>query len=70
VVPKFAIWNPVDLGYSTVQVAVRLARGEDPRKPVYMGRMGDVTFGPDGVGAMSKPFVFDIKNVGNYARIF
>jgi rhamnose transport system substrate-binding protein len=70
VVPKFAIWNPVDLGYSTMQIAVRLARGEDPHKPVYMGRMGDVTFGPDGVGAMSKPFVFDIKNVGTYAKIF
>ena len=70
VVPKFAIWNPIDLGYSTMQVAVRLARGEDPHKPVYMGRMGEVTFGADGVGAMSKPFIFDIKNVGQYARTF
>jgi rhamnose transport system substrate-binding protein len=70
VVPKFAIWNPVDLGYSTLQIAVRLARGEDPHKPVYMGRMGEVSFGADGVGAMSKPFIYDIKNVGQYARIF
>lgn len=30
VVPKFAIWNPIDLGYATTQVAVRLARGEKP----------------------------------------
>jgi rhamnose transport system substrate-binding protein len=70
VVPKFAIWNPVDLGYSTLQIAVRLAHGDDPHKPVYMGRMGDVTFGADGVGAMSKPFIYDIKNVGPYAKIF
>jgi rhamnose transport system substrate-binding protein len=70
VVPKFAIWNPIDLGYSTMQIAVRLARGEDAHKPVYMGRMGEVTFGADGVGAMSKPFLYDIKNVGQYARIF
>lgn len=70
VVPRFALWNPVDLGYSTMQIAVRLARGEDPRKPIYMGRMGEVTFGPDGVGAMGKPFVFDISNVGQYAKIF
>ncbi len=70
VVPKFAIWNPVDLGYSTMQIAVRLARGDDPHKPVYIGRMGEVTFGPDGVGAMSKPFIYDIKNVGPYAKIF
>jgi rhamnose transport system substrate-binding protein len=70
VVPKFAIWNPVDLGYSTTQIAVRLARGEDPNKPVYMGRMGEVTFGADGVGAMSKPFIYDISNVGQYAKMF
>jgi rhamnose transport system substrate-binding protein len=70
VVPKFAIWNPIDLGYSTTQIAVRLARGDDPRKPVYMGRMGEVTFGADGVGAMSRPFIYDIKNVGQYAKIF
>jgi rhamnose transport system substrate-binding protein len=70
VVPKFAIWNPVDLGYSTTQIAVRLARGEDPAKPVYMGRMGEVTFGADGVGAMSRPFIYDIGNVGQYAKMF
>lgn len=70
VVPRFAIWNPVDLGYSTTQIAIRLARGEDPHKPVYMGRMGEVTFGADGVGAMSKPFIYDISNVGQYAKMF
>jgi len=70
VVPKFAIWNPVDLGYSITQIATRLARGEDPHGPVYMGRMGEVTFGADGVGAMSKPFIYDINNVGQYAKMF
>ena len=70
VVPKFAIWNPVDLGYSTTQIAIRLARGDDPHQPVYMGRMGEVTFGADGVGAMSKPFIYDIGNVGQYAKMF
>jgi len=70
VVPKFAIWNPIDLGYATTQIAVRLARGDDPAKPVYMGRMGEVTFGPDGVGAMSKPFIYDINNVADFAKIF
>ena len=70
VVPRFAIWNPVDLGYSITQIAARLARGEDPHKPIYMGRMGEVTFGADGVGAMSKPFIYDITNVGQYAKMF
>jgi rhamnose transport system substrate-binding protein len=70
VVPKFAIWNPIDLGYSTTQVAVQLARGAEVSKPVSMGRMGHVSFGADGVGAMSKPFVYDASNVAEFAKIF
>ena len=70
VVPKFAIWNPIDLGYATTQIAVRLGRGDDPHQPIYMGRMGEVTFAADGVGAMSKPFIYDISNVAQYAKIF
>ena len=70
VVPKFAIWNPIDLGYATTQIAVRLARGADPAKPVPTGRMGEVTFAADGVGAMSKPFIYDASNVAEFAKIF
>jgi rhamnose transport system substrate-binding protein len=70
VVPKFAIWNPIDLGYSTMQVATRLARGAALSQPVPAGRMGEVTFGADGVGAMSKPFIYDATNVAEFARIF
>jgi rhamnose transport system substrate-binding protein len=70
VVPKFAIWNPIDLGYTTMQVATQLARGGDLAKPVPAGRMGDVTFGADGVGAMSRPFVYDASNVSVFAKIF
>jgi rhamnose transport system substrate-binding protein len=70
VVPKFAIWNPIDLGYATTQIAVRLARGGDATKPVSTGRMGEVTFAADGVGAMSKPFIYDASNVAEFAKIF
>lgn len=70
VVPKFAIWNPIDLGYATTQIAVRLARGADATKPVPTGRMGEVTFAADGIGAMSKPFVYDASNVAEFAKIF
>jgi rhamnose transport system substrate-binding protein len=70
VVPRFAIWNPVDLGYATMQVATRLARGGDLSKPVPTGRMGEVAFRADGVGAMSKPFVYDATNVAEFAKIF
>jgi len=70
VVPKFAIWNPIDLGYASTQIAVRLARGADARQPVPTGRMGSVTFGADGVGAMSKPFIYDAGNVVEFAQVF
>lgn len=70
VVPKFAIWNPIDLGYATTQIATRLARGADTAKPVPTGRMGEVTFAADGVGAMSKPFIYDASNVAEFAKIF
>jgi rhamnose transport system substrate-binding protein len=70
VVPKFAIWNPIDLGYSITQIAVNLARGAEVAKPVSMGRMGEVTFAADGVGAMSKPFIYDASNVAEFAKIF
>jgi len=70
VVPKFAIWNPIDLGYAATQIAVRLGRGGDASRPVSIGRMGEVAFGTDGVGAMSKPFIYDASNVAEFARIF
>jgi len=70
VVPKFAIWNPIDLGYSAMQIATRLARGGDVSKPVSTGRMGEVAVGADGVGAMSKPFIYDAGNVAEFAKIF
>ena len=70
VVPKFAIWNPIDLGYTSMQVAARVARGASVAQPVPAGRMGAISFGVDGVGAMSKPFVYDAGNVAEFAKIF
>jgi rhamnose transport system substrate-binding protein len=72
VVPKFAIWNPIDLGYATTEVAARLARGEDPAAghPISMDRLGSVTFDANGVGAMGKPFIYDASSVEQFAKIF
>lgn len=70
VVPKFAIWNPIDLGYSSLQVAAHLARGGTLVQPVNAGRMGKISFAADGVGAMSKPFIYDAGNVAEFAKIF
>lgn len=72
VVPKFAIWNPIDLGYATIQIATRLARGATPAAghPISIGRLGSVTFEASGVGAMGKPFVYDAGSVEQFATIF
>ncbi len=72
VVEKFAIWNPIDLGYATAQVATALARAGSapPPKSVAAGRMGAVTFGDDGVGAMAKPFIYDRNNIEQFANMF
>ena len=72
VVPKFAIWNPIDLGYATTQIAAHLARGEQPSAApgISIGRMGSVSFDAQGVGAMAKPFIYDITNVHQFAQIF
>ena len=32
--------------------------------------MGEVAFAADGVGAMSKPFIYDASNVAEFAKIF
>jgi len=72
VVPKFAIWNPIDLGYATTQVAARLARGETPDngQPISLERLGSVRFDAEGIGAMAKPFIYDQSNVEQFAAIF
>lgn len=72
VVPKFAIWNPIDLGYATTQVAAQLARGTKPEegKQISMGRVGTVTFDGNGIGAMAKPFIYDQSNIEQFAAIF
>jgi rhamnose transport system substrate-binding protein len=72
VVPKFAIWNPIDLGFAATQVAARLARGESAAngQPISLARIGTVTFDANGVGAMAKPFIYDQGNVEQFAAIF
>ena len=72
VVAEFAIWNPIDLGYATAQVATALARTPPPdvSQPVNAGRMGAITFGADGVGAMAKPFIYDRSNIDAFANVF
>lgn len=72
-VKSFAIWNPIDLGYSATMIAYNLVKGKAEAKPgasIPMGRMGEVTLDENNTGAMADPFVYDAKNVDEFAKIF
>ena len=68
----FAIWNPVDYGYSATQIMISILNGAEagPGTMVKMGRMGETKVGDDGEAAMGEPFVFDKTNVEKFAAIF
>ena len=70
---EFAIWNPIDLGYSATQIAYRLVKGETDAAPgseIEAGRMGKIKVGDNGEAAMSDPFVYNASNVDEFAKIF
>jgi rhamnose transport system substrate-binding protein len=69
----FAIWNPIDLGYSATMIAALIAEGKATGKPgttIHVGRMGDIKIGEDGSAAMSDPFTFDKSNIEKFSKIF
>jgi rhamnose transport system substrate-binding protein len=69
----FAIWNPIDLGYSATIIAALIASGKADGKPgstIKAGRMGDIKIGDDGSAAMADPFTFDKSNIEQFAKIF
>lgn len=70
---EFAIWNPIDLGYSATQIAYRLVKGETDGKPgseIAAGRMGKIKVGDNGEAAMADPFVYDASNIDQFSKIF
>ncbi len=70
---SFAIWNPIDLGYSATMIAHALASGAATAAPgaeIPMGRMGSVTLDDTTTAAMSDPFTYDASNVADFADIF
>ena len=68
-VKSFAIWNPIDLGYSAMMIAYQLTQN-DEHMAIEAGRMGTITFDDKGNGAMSDPFIYDASNVHKFADIF
>lgn len=72
-VDTFAIWNPIDLGYTAVyaahQVRTKKATGK-AGTTVSIGRMGKMAIDQNGESAMAQPFVFDKSNVDKFAKFF
>lgn len=72
-VQSFAIWNPVDLGYTAVQMAYSIAADKAkaaPGQTIPVGRMGQVKLDGNGDAVMSPPTVYDKSNVEAAAKLF
>ncbi len=70
---SFAIWNPIDLGYSATMLAALIASGKATGaagSTIHAGRMGDIKIDDKGDAAMSDPFTFDKSNIDKFAAIF
>lgn len=70
---SFAIWNPIDLGYSATMLAYELAANEvvaEPGAEIPMGRMGALTLDDNNEGAMADPFIYDASNIDEFKSIF
>ena len=70
---SFAIWNPIDLGYSATMLAYHLAKKDATAAPgatIPIGRMGSVTLDDKNEAAMADPFVYDAGNIDQFSSIF
>jgi rhamnose transport system substrate-binding protein len=70
---EFAIWNPIDLGYSATQIAYHIAKGDSdgaPGSEIEAGRMGKIKIGDNGEAAMADPFVYNASNIDEFSKIF
>ena len=68
-----ALWNPIDLGYSAVQIAHQLATGAataEPGATISIGRVGEITLDDTLSAAMAAPFQFDKTNIEEFSTIY
>jgi rhamnose transport system substrate-binding protein len=68
-----ALWNPIDLGYSAVQIAYQLATKKVEAKPgakISIGRVGEITLDDTNSAAMAAPFRFDKSNIEEFSKIY
>ncbi len=68
----FAIWNPVEYGYSSTMIMADILAGKDTAEgaKLSMGKKGETTVGKDGECVMGEPFEFNKTNVEEFAKIF
>jgi rhamnose transport system substrate-binding protein len=80
-VNSFAIWNPIDLGYSATMIAIELidnrvttsdkfSRIDKKYKNINMGRMGSTVLDDTGVAIMAPPMKYDSTNIEEYKTVF
>ena len=72
-VKSFAIWNPIDLGYSSIHAAYAFVKGTAkgaPGEKISLGRVGTITLDKDNEAAMAEPFNYDASNVDKFAKFF
>lgn len=70
---SFAIWNPIDLGYSATMIAHAIASGAataEPGAEISIGRVGTITLDDTNSAAMADPFVYDASNIEQFKSIF
>ncbi|MFK7880103.1 rhamnose ABC transporter substrate-binding protein [Roseobacter sp.] len=70
---SFAIWNPIDLGYSAAMIAHALASGAataEPGAEISIGRVGAITLDETNAAAMADPFIYDASNIDQFKSIF
>ncbi len=70
---QMALWNPIDLGYTSTYILNALIEGTTKAtvgSVIPAGRMDSVKVENDGLIYMSTPYVFNKGNIEQYAAIF
>ncbi len=68
-----ALWNPIDLGYSSTYILYNLVKGKNTGKSgdaISAGRIGTIKVGPGGIAIMGEPFTFTKDNIAKFAAMF
>ena len=68
-----ALWNPIDLGYSAVQISYQLVKGTakaEPGATISIGRVGSITLNDTLSADMAPPFEFNKGNIEEFSKIY